>query len=73
MITDLLTLLKGGGVEIPEGVRQAGTLTQYAVQSRYPGAAEDVSHDEYVRALGLAEDVVRWVEGQLAGPFAAGA
>jgi len=65
VVTDLLTLLKEGGVEVPERIRQAGNLTQYAVQTRYPGGGEDVTGEEYVRALALAEDVVRWVERSL--------
>lgn len=65
VITDLLTLLNEGGVEVPERIRQAGNLTQYAVQARYPGGGEDVTDDEYARALAMAEDVVQWVERSL--------
>jgi len=58
----MLTLLMRGGVEVPEAIHQAGILTQYAVQVRYPGGGEDVTRDEYVRALARAEEVVLWVE-----------
>ena len=71
VVTELLTLLTQGGVDVPDEVRQAGILTQYAVQARYPWAAEDVAPAEYVRAVDLAEGVVRWVEGYLLPPRAA--
>ncbi len=61
-IVDLLTLLKEGGVDIPEEVRQAGILTEYAVDTRYPGLSEDVTEQEYLEAVELAERVIRWAE-----------
>jgi HEPN domain-containing protein len=59
---DLLTLLHQAGVDIPEGIRRAGLLTGYAVESRYPGPAEEVSREEYVEAVEIAERVVAWAE-----------
>ncbi len=69
-IGGLLSLLEQGGIEVPEGVREASLLTEYAVQTRYPGRSEDVGREDYLGAVDLAERVVRWVEGQLAGPAA---
>ncbi len=62
----LLDLLKEHGLEVPKGVDDAFELTEYAVQARYPGEWEPVSHAEAHRAVERAALVLRWVEGQLA-------
>ncbi|MEW5817617.1 MAG: HEPN domain-containing protein [Spirochaetota bacterium] len=60
-IINLLTLLQQGGVEVPEEIRRADLLTGYAVEARYPGISEEVTREDYVQAVELAEQVVRWV------------
>lgn len=52
--------------EVPERIRQAARLTDYAVEARYPGVAEPVTEEEYRKAVELAEDVLSWVENKLA-------
>jgi len=64
-IMDLLTLLQQSGVVVPEEIRRAGLLTGYAVETRYPGLSEEVTREDYVQALELAECVVRWAESLL--------
>ncbi|MEW6286425.1 MAG: HEPN domain-containing protein [Chloroflexota bacterium] len=61
-LVHLIDILAAGGVEIPETVRDADILTQYAVQSRYPSVTEDITKDEYRDALKLASKVVFWAE-----------
>jgi HEPN domain-containing protein len=61
-ILDLLTLFEGSGGEVPSELREADRLTSHAVESRYPGMAEDISEEEYLQAVGFAELVVRWAE-----------
>ena len=58
----LMDLLKSAGISIPPEVQEADTLTQYAVQARYPGWDEDVTMVEYQQALRLARRVVDWVQ-----------
>lgn len=65
-IGELLTLIQGSGIEVPEQLRAAAELTEYAVEARYPGLSEDVTEDEYRQAVELAERTVHWVEGILA-------
>jgi hypothetical protein len=60
-----MDLLESAGAMIPPEAQAADTLTQYAVQSRYPGWAEAVTEEEYQRALGLARHVVSWAESVL--------
>jgi HEPN domain-containing protein len=64
-IIDLLTLLQGSGMVVPEAIQQADLLTGYAVETRYPGMSEEVTKEDYHEALGLAERVVRWAESLL--------
>jgi HEPN domain-containing protein len=62
---ELLRLLEQSGEHIPDRVREAAQLTDYAVEARYPGLAEAVDREEHQEAVGLAEEVVRWVETRL--------
>lgn len=65
-VVHLIDILIAGGIDIPEAVKDADVLTQYAVQSRYPGWAEEVTREEYREALGLAARVVFWAESVIA-------
>jgi len=66
-LVHLIDILNAHGVTIPENVRAADILTQYAVQARYPSWVEDVTREEYRDALKLAAQVVFWAESTLAG------
>ena len=61
-ITDLLTILEGKGHSISDDIREAGRLTRFAVETRYPGLSEPVTQDEYKKAIAIADIVVRWAE-----------
>jgi HEPN domain-containing protein len=61
----LLNLLDRNGVKVPKYVREAESLTLYAVESRYPGLSGPVSKREHRRAVHLAEAVLRWAERQI--------
>jgi HEPN domain-containing protein len=61
-IINLLTLVQRGGIEVPEEVRKGGILTGYALESRYPGLSEEVTEEEYLEAIDMAERVMRWAE-----------
>jgi HEPN domain-containing protein len=65
-LLDLLTLLAQNGVSVPPEIREADALTHYAVETRYPGLAEEVTAAEHTRAVELAERVLRWAEAQVA-------
>jgi len=62
-IAELLTVLEQNGISLPEHIRAAVELTDYAVEARYPGPMEPVTEDEYKEAVKIAEMVVSWVEG----------
>ena len=61
-IAELLTRLEQGGISLPEDVRRAAALSDYAVVARYPGPMESVTEEEYQQAIALAEITVCWVE-----------
>ena len=46
-IGDLLTLVQQSGIEVPSPIRESALLTDYAVVTRYPGSAEDVTRAQY--------------------------
>lgn len=64
-LADLLTLVQRAGIDVPQRVRDAIRLTRYAVETRYPGLAEDVTGAEHDRAVKLSETVLRWAEDLL--------
>jgi HEPN domain-containing protein len=59
-IGELLSLLDQSGEKIPEEIWRVDDLTQYAVETRYPGPAEPVTQKEYREAVKMAERVVKW-------------
>ncbi|MBU0600691.1 HEPN domain-containing protein [bacterium] len=61
-IAKLLELVLEEGIEIPDKVKMAIDLTDYAVRTRYPGEIEPVDEEEYEEALILAEDVYNWAD-----------
>jgi HEPN domain-containing protein len=67
-IGELLALLGRGGVAIPDEIKKADDLTDYASAARYPGFPRRISETDFKSALTLAETVVAWVEGQISAP-----
>lgn len=54
-----------GFTRVPDRIREVVELTDYAVQMRYPGEYYPVTEEEYVRAIELADRVVKWVRREL--------
>lgn len=61
----LMDILESASLQIPPEVKAADGLTSYAVQARYPDWGEEVTEEEYRRALELAGRVVSWAESIL--------
>ena len=53
------------GKFIPDELWKAKRLTDYAVETRYPGLFEPVTEEDYREALELAERCVEWVRQKL--------
>jgi HEPN domain-containing protein len=47
---------------IPEKVNEAAELTNYAIQTRYPGEYDEITKEEYERAVKIAKNCLDWVE-----------
>lgn len=57
----LLKLIEESGeVQVPESLKEAAILTDYAVTTRYPGDWEPIDEAEYKRAVSLAQEAYRW-------------
>lgn len=67
-INVLLGLLRDSGVEVSDELRQADSLTEFAVGGRYPGLTEPVPRTEYEQAIELAQRVLCWAEFIILGP-----
>ncbi len=70
VITHSIALLLGNIVEninidIPDFVNESVILSDYAVQTRYPGFYEPVTEEEYKTALQLATQVLNWVKKEI--------
>jgi HEPN domain-containing protein len=46
--------------EIPGQIYSSASLTEYAVESRYPGDIEEITEEEYHNAIKLARAVLHW-------------
>jgi HEPN domain-containing protein len=64
-LADLFTLIQNQGITVPDAIKDAAILTDYAVVTRYPGVGEPVTEEEHERAVEIAERVVAWVEAHL--------
>ena len=61
-ISYLIELLERGNVHIPEKIYKSKILTDYAVETRYPGDYEPVDKEEYEQAIEIAKTAVSWIE-----------
>jgi len=64
-IAELLTLLENHGLILPETIKAAAELTNYAVETRYPGPTEPVTEEEFKQAFQIAEAVFTWCEAKI--------
>lgn len=50
----------------PPDVADAGTLTPYTVEARYPGYEEEITPAQVDEAIRLAERVITWAAEMIA-------
>ena len=58
----LVELLESHGVPCPPEIAQVDTLTPYAVETRYPGSFDAISHEDVDEAIWIAERTLVWAE-----------
>lgn len=61
-LEELLSIFAVAGIDLPAGLQEAGTLTPYAVETRYPGFWGEISETDMSHALVLAQRAVDWAE-----------
>jgi HEPN domain-containing protein len=64
-IEELLEIMTQSGLLVPPDVADAGALTPYAVEARYPGYEEEITLAQVDEAIRLAESVVSWAAGMI--------
>ena len=62
-LSALVTGLMNCGLAVPDAIKQCVTLTEFAVENRYPGWDAPITEDEYNDSLGKARTVVHWARG----------
>ena len=60
-IGKLLSILEDNGFIIPDYVKEGIILTDYAVQTRYPGDYESVFEEEFKNVLEISNKIFDWV------------
>ena len=60
-IGKLLSILEDKNIEIPDYVKEGIILTDYAVQTRYPGDYESVFEEEFKNILEISNKIFDWV------------
>jgi HEPN domain-containing protein len=53
-------------LDIPDNIKEASQLTNYAVQTRYPGEYAEITKEEYERSVFMAKECLHWVENIIA-------
>lgn len=61
-IGELLTLLEQAGHPVPDVLRGADRLTDFATVARYPGNPEPADQEDHEDAIRLAEAAVQWAQ-----------
>ncbi len=70
-LEELIENFEKNGVAFPSDLKQATILTQYAIETRYPGHFDEITEDDYRQALEIAERLVDWAESVIS-PHAQG-
>jgi HEPN domain-containing protein len=52
-------------VEIPDNIKETIKLTNYAVQTRYPGDYNEITKEEYENSLKITKNCLDWVENKI--------
>jgi HEPN domain-containing protein len=64
-IEELLEIAEAGLIKLPEDLRDAGLLTPYAVETRYPGNWAELAERDVEEAMHMAEQVLAWATNAL--------
>jgi len=65
-IEELMDIFDKAGILLPSDFQNAGILTPYAVETRYPGYWDQITAKEVKEAINLAENIVNWANKYIA-------
>ena len=71
-IEALLDIAEKAGLELPPEFAEAGFLTPFAVEARYPGYGEEVAQTDVEEAIRLAGTIVSWAVSLIPSPSEGG-
>lgn len=58
----LLEIAEDNGLPLSDSVQDAGQLTPYAVEARYPGSWMDIAETDVNEAINTAEQTILWAK-----------
>ena len=61
-IEELLEIAENNGIVLPDPIQDAGLLTPYAVETRYPGSWMEIAESDVDEAIRLAEETICWAQ-----------
>ncbi len=64
-IEELIDIFEESNISLPSEILEAGILTPYAVETRYPGYWDEITKEDVNEAIALAEKVIQWAEGKI--------
>lgn len=64
-IEELIELATQNGLALPKEISEAGSLTPYAAETRYPGHLDEVTPSDVDEAIRLADAILLWAVGLL--------
>jgi len=64
-ISYLISLLINSGIKIPKKIMNSAQLSDYSVETRYPGDYDEVTFEEYNEVVKIADDVYSWVKSKI--------
>jgi HEPN domain-containing protein len=67
-IEALVDIAEKAGLHLPPEFDEAGFLTPFAVESRYPGYGEEITQSDVEEAIRLAEAIVSWAVSLIPSP-----
>jgi HEPN domain-containing protein len=65
-LAELANRIEQSGLPLPKTIREAVSLTEYAVEGRYPGFDQPVSYDQWREAVGRCKTVLQWCKKAIA-------
>lgn len=66
-LDELVEIAEHGGLHLPSECTDVGSLTPYAVATRYPGHREKITWADVDEAIRLAEAIVAWATATITG------